>query len=619
MSRHLLAFFCCFLSIAAQAQNNLEAVLSDFNRHKTIDTVKCRLLVNLIDLENDNYKASGYNQLLEKYIPQIKNLDLQKKLYLQTTVLNNKAYFALYESNYQLAFKYYFKALKLAEKNNDVDNLCTIYNSLGSIFFDLNESEKSFAYYKKATSIALKHHKIKRLGIIYNNIGYNLSNTNQLDSAYYYYQKSLNYRRQVGDSLLIMQSIGNIGGYFSRKKEFDKAIDLYTQCMNYELKHRDEIGAFSSAGNIASIYYQKGNIKKAEMYSEKSLALAQKNNYYYGVFMACEQLETIYSKRNKLSKVIEVLNLKARAKDSLNESESKEALYKAEFKHETEKKDHEITQIQQAQKITELENKRHKTLLVLVLFSVAIALIMGYLLFKRYKTNQQNQLLKIQLAETQKTLEAEKKSVQSELKALRSQMNPHFIFNALNSIQEQFMYGNRELANEQMGNFTALTRQILEISRKKYISIATEVDVLTKYLELEKMRFADDFSYEITLTEDVDEDYHQIPPMLVQPLVENSIKHGLLHKSGSKKVKICFDYDEVENTLICTVEDNGIGREKASVIKENNAKTHQSFATQATEQTLELLEGQKSSLYYEDLTQAGEAAGTRVTLKISLA
>ena len=258
-------------------------------------------------------------------------------------------------------------------------------------------------------------------------------------------------------------------------------------------------------------------------------------------------------------------------------------------------------------------------MLVLVLFSVAIALIMGYLLFKRYRTNQQNQLLKIQLAETQKTLEAEKKSVQSELKALRSQMNPHFIFNALNSIQEQFMFGNKVLANEQMGNFTALTRQILDISRKKYIPIATEVDVLTKYLELEKMRFEDDFSYEISLTDEVDEDYHQIPPMLVQPLVENSIKHGLLHKSGPKKVKICFDYDEAENKLICTVEDNGIGREKAMSIKENNAKTHQSFATQATEQTLELLEGQKSSLYYEDLTQAGEAAGTRVTLKISLA
>lgn len=114
-------------------------------------------------------------------------------------------------------------------------------------------------------------------------------------------------------------------------------------------------------------------------------------------------------------------------------------------------------------------------------------------------------------------------------------MNPHFIFNALNSIHVQFMYGDKLVANEQLNNFTYLTRQILEVSGKKQIAISDEVDILTKYLELEKLRFQKDFTYTISIAENIDEDYHIIPPMLIQPIVENSLKHDLMHKKGAKK------------------------------------------------------------------------------------
>ena len=188
--------------------------------------------------------------------------------------------------------------------------------------------------------------------------------------------------------------------------------------------------------------------------------------------------------------------------------------------------------------------------------------------------------------------------------------------NALNSIQEQFMYGDKVVANEQMSNFTYLTRQILTVSGKKKINLSTEIEILTKYLELEKMRFAEGFHYEITLGDRIDEDYHQIPPMLIQPFVENAIKHGLLHNQGDKKVCINFDLDEKEESLICVVEDNGIGRAKSAEIKSKQMQLHESFSTSATEERLRLLSNTHSVqdfIIYEDKLE-----GTLVKIMIPL-
>jgi two-component system LytT family sensor kinase len=200
-------------------------------------------------------------------------------------------------------------------------------------------------------------------------------------------------------------------------------------------------------------------------------------------------------------------------------------------------------------------------------------------------------------------------------------MNPHFIFNALSSIQDQFMYGDKVMANEQMGNFTYLTRQILNVSGKKQILLSTEIDILSKYLELEKMRFKTDFEYEITIGENIDVDYHEIPPMLIQPFIENSIKHGLMHKIGKKIIEIDFDLSASEEYIICTIIDNGIGRQKSAEIKAKNQNNHLSFSTASIEQRLELLNQTlklKHLIVYEDVLANEIIVGTKVVVNIPL-
>lgn len=220
----------------------------------------------------------------------------------------------------------------------------------------------------------------------------------------------------------------------------------------------------------------------------------------------------------------------------------------------------------------------------------------------------------------QQELEIEKRD--SELAALKSQMNPHFIFNALNSIQELYTIGDKKMANEQMANFASLTRKVLDVSGKQKIDLSDEIDILTKYLELEGIRFENEFSYQINLSENIDEDYIQLPPMLIQPYVENAIKHGLLHKKGAKQLNINFSLNENERILFCVVIDNGIGRNASAEINKNRSNSHVSFATSATQKRLDLINKDKANsvavLFDDVIDEQQKIVGTKVIIQIPL-
>lgn len=209
--------------------------------------------------------------------------------------------------------------------------------------------------------------------------------------------------------------------------------------------------------------------------------------------------------------------------------------------------------------------------------------------------------------------ELEKRMANSQLAALKSQMNPHFMFNALNSIQDLVLQQDTNNAQLYLGKFSDLTRKVLEGSGKEFISLEQEVDMLSLYLELEKLRFGSELRYELIVDEQLDIDHTQIPSMIIQPFVENALKHGLLHKHGIKELTI--DFAVSKNQIICTIADNGIGR-KASAEINARKKKYQSFATQATTERLRLLnEFYKLNITLQiiDLEQ-----GTKVVVQIPL-
>lgn len=228
--------------------------------------------------------------------------------------------------------------------------------------------------------------------------------------------------------------------------------------------------------------------------------------------------------------------------------------------------------------------------------------------------------LTVKSEEEKKKLQLEKEVVELEQKALRLQMNPHFIFNALNSIQSQIGTGNDKEARYYLAKFSRLMRQILDNSRNTTITLEEEINTLENYLLIEKFCNGDRFDYSIHLYENLETDFIRIPPMIIQPFVENAIKHGLRNSDGiAIRGKIELSFEDKKQFILCTIIDNGIGREKAAELNKLSKETyHRSTALNVTQERLELMSDLEcqSSIEIFDLYENNLPSGTKVILRI---
>lgn len=249
-------------------------------------------------------------------------------------------------------------------------------------------------------------------------------------------------------------------------------------------------------------------------------------------------------------------------------------------------------------------------LLILLFIS---ALVFYFMRFRIYELKKE--------AEFKSARERLERELQiSTLASIKSQMNPHFVFNALNTVQSFIFTNDRDNATDYLSKFSELTRMILDMSNKEKITLSEEIKGLTLYLDLEKRRFEDTIEYNIIVNENINPDMVQIPSMLIQPYVENAIKHGLLHKRGDRKLRIEFLREE--NAVIAFIDDNGIGRKKSQELKAMKPSSHKSFASEANSKRLQLLnQGRKNTVdieYLDKIDSYGNSLGTMVVLAIPL-
>lgn len=253
--------------------------------------------------------------------------------------------------------------------------------------------------------------------------------------------------------------------------------------------------------------------------------------------------------------------------------------------------------------------------LMILLFALALYIV--YLI----RINQVKKKAEFKQREAefkQKEAEYKQQVAETETAVLRLQMNPHFLFNSMNSINSYILQRDINTANEYLVRFSRLMRMILKFAEQPYISVGEEIDLLEQYLMAESMRFERKFEYEFEVAEEVDEDDYLLPTMILQPFVENAILHGITPKPGGGKISIRFRL-EGKNILCVTIADNGIGRAAAAKLKDK-AKEHESKALEITRRRLKLLEdesGQAATFKIKDLfDEKGNASGTSVTLTI---
>jgi ligand-binding sensor domain-containing protein len=254
------------------------------------------------------------------------------------------------------------------------------------------------------------------------------------------------------------------------------------------------------------------------------------------------------------------------------------------------------------------------TLVVLVIVTTLLVRRREKMIFSK---EQQKKAREIEMISLHRDL------AHSRLIALRSQMNPHFIFNALNSIQQFVLQGNVDEASRYLGVFSLLHREILNTSDENFISLQREIDMLGMYIQLEQLRFDESFSHSIHLDDEIDPEEVEIPPMLIQPFVENAIWHGLMPKAGPKRVEIAFDLIANGDVLVCRIKDNGIGREASAQMKVVNGslKNHKPKGLKLISDRVGMLQQRYQTpftLEIADQVEENQVTGTVVTITLSL-
>ncbi|MEO7461922.1 MAG: histidine kinase, partial [Ferruginibacter sp.] len=240
----------------------------------------------------------------------------------------------------------------------------------------------------------------------------------------------------------------------------------------------------------------------------------------------------------------------------------------------------------------------------IILSVLSLGLLVTWIARQRIKS--------IRTVEEKKT-HINKIKAEAEMKALRAQMNPHFIFNCMNTIDAFIHKNNTEAASEFLNKFSKLIRQVLENSQYPVISIKKDIEALQLYIELEEQRYDSRFFHNISIPEKLIDNGFKIPPLLIQPYAENAILHGLRHKDNEKGL-LTISFEEKANHLICIIEDNGIGRNASASLYSERNQRHQSLGLKVSKERIESLDDLYKSSSTVEVMDKADGAGTIVKL-----
>jgi tetratricopeptide (TPR) repeat protein len=415
-------------------------------------------------------------------------------------------------------------------------------------------------------------------------------------------QRSYDVAASISDSLQMGAALNHIAWYYYEMGNLDKSLEIY----------RKNIGFYHSGGGnpLANIYGNMGNIYRdwerypeAIEYYDKSIELALTNNDLYNLSWLYEDISNMYQRIGDYRQAYENMKLALQYQDSLASVTYQQSMAGARAQYEAEKNAREL-------ELLSLKLQRNRFVNWTLGIGIALIITIAALIItrSRLKSRQRIEAMNRRISELNQT-------------NLRQQMNPHFIFNTLNSIQYYVFQNDKISSNNYMTKFAALIRKTLENSRHTTITIKEELDTLNLYLELESLRFKEKFDWDIRVDEEIDSLAYKIPTMLIQPYVENAITHGLMNKENGKG-NIRIELELSADQILCTIEDNGIGRARAQEIKLQKNNQHQSMGTTITESRLKLvneLYGKNMKVHYTDLADAaGNPAGTRVQVNFPI-
>ncbi len=502
------------------------------------------------------------------------------------------------QSVHDSSIYFFYQGLELAREVNEPHLLAKIYNGIALDFLRQEQLDKGLEFTKKALDAAIPTNDtlllaqyFSDLGIVYWSVYDKNKNTAYLDSTRQTVQQALRYAKVTQSNLSLTKNYLSLGSVAEAKREFAKALS-YTDTLTKLVTSKTRPNALASIYMLRGAAYSGlGQHKNAIENQEKALGFARQIKNSFLEKTTQKYLFEAYKAAGETTKALQALERNKFLSDSLVTVENLEAISRMEQKFNKKINEQQIKELSQTASIQALEIKQKNFWLVGVGVGASLIALILFLYFRQRSLTQLQKALAI------------------ENKFLRFQLDPHFLSNALVSIQRFMMDNNTTQALSYLAKFSKLMRQLLEYSREEYITIEEEIDLLRNYLDIQKLRLKDKFEYEIHVDSKLAISDSRIPPMLAQPFVENAIEHGVGNREHGK---ITISFSEQDDQLLLEIQDDGAG------ISEASPGDHKSLSTTIIKERIALLNKSGKKPIQLEIGNVLNGTGTRVALTLPI-
>jgi len=510
-----------------------------------------------------------------------------------------------YLNDYEKSLHYLFRGLKIAEDLNDLKLKGAFYTNIGLAYETLEDWGNTLAYAQKSLEIKKQTSDTPGMARTYSNIANAYYYQKQDSAAVEYLRLALDVGRFSGDSATFSNTLLALGNLYVDQNQYDSAHYYISAALAYYESHKEQLFANYCVTLMGFGYNQlkRNYLKDAGRILDKCMECeAEIEDFSYKKHLYRFRYE-YYKKTGNIVAALSSLELMYKASDSLYQQSKNFENQRIAIRYEFDRKviqdslKYQLSLADQQKATAEYRSRMY----LLAVVALLIAGIAGFF-YTRSNINRKKQLI------------AQQQTQLAEGKALRAQMNPHFIFNCLNTIDAFVLQNKQQDASMLIQRFSKLSRRILEYTSENYVTLRQELETLSIYLQIEQVRKNHQFSY--TIDADPEALEYLIPPMLLQPFVENAVLHGM---QGITNGDIHINVAKDNKYILIKIEDSGIGRAKAAALKNAQPETHKSLSMDLTLLRLETLHGHKRKeeyIRFTDLTPPQQ--GTRVEIIIPL-
>lgn len=519
-----------------------------------------------------------------------------------------KSWIYLVQINYEGALRSVYKAKEILEKEQlDSLEMARTLNVLGLIHMEMNQPDESLDFFKQSLNWLLLTKDSTRIDRAYNNLGALSQKEGKLEMAASYFRQSRALRVLLGDSTRIAYSDFNLGSVHLKLNQLDSAGFYFS-------RGSDIFNAINSKEGVPALFQISigeyllaiGKYEEAISYIERGLSDALEKGIVDRWIKSYDLLSEALYKLGRNKNAYEVLRKRVVLADSINDVTNTVAIAEMEARYQNAETEKQLMAsiAENLEKESQIMRMRFQIIWIISGALILITAVVVLYWFRVQKRKVSQAGLEASLASTK-------------LKALKSQMNSHFIFNSINTAQGFVLNSQKEKTYNYLTKFARLLRSVLENSDADFVPIEDEIELLKDYVEIETIRFNNKFTCDFSVDEVLENEIFEIPSMIIQPFVENAITHGLINLK-SREGRLSIKLQKFPQQILCEVTDNGIGRKHASEIKKRKERFYKSQAFSNVKERLKLFDAQGEAKLHFQVTdlhdEQGEPSGTKVEI-----